>query len=120
MTVKKAAATAADELVSDSAGLATGGLVEPPESGQAPLIVGESGCVFAPPRAFINTGAVDLVLTQPSAVVKPGHVIELEFGVRHRDLRPATPDEIKAAADAEAAEHAAAAAEADTATSGQE
>jgi hypothetical protein len=61
-----------------------------------------------PGGVFLNTGAVDLVLLQPPAVVKPGRVIELEFDIRHRDLRLATAAEIKAARDAEAAEQASA------------
>lgn len=75
-----------------------------------------------PGGTYINTGAVDLVLLQPPAVVKPNRVIELEFGIRHRDLRLATDAEIKAAAEAEAAEQAAAAAQAahDTTATGQE
>lgn len=72
-----------------------------------------------PGGTYINTGAVDLVLLQPPKVLKPGHVIELEFGVRHRELRPATADEIAAAREAEAAEHAATAAPQPT-TTGQE
>lgn len=92
MTTKTRAADAAQptaaELVSDAV---------TPTDGESPL----------PPGPYINIGAVDLVLTQPSAVVKPGYVIELEFGIRHRDLRPATDAEIKAAGAAAAAQNAA-------------
>lgn len=72
-----------------------------------------------PGGTYINTGAVDLVLLQPAAVVKPGRVIELEFGIRHRDLRPASADEIEAAREADSAEQAATAAPQPT-TTGQE
>lgn len=61
-----------------------------------------------PGGTYINTGGVDLVLLQPPKVLKPGRVIELEFGLRHRDLRPATDAEIKAAQQAETAEQTAA------------
>lgn len=78
-----------------------------------------SGDQPLPGGMYVNTGEVDLVLLRPPAVLPPGQVIELEFGIRHRDLRPATAAEIAAAQDAEAAEESTASA-ADDPAPGQE
>jgi hypothetical protein len=88
-----------------------------------------AAAVPAPPAAelvsdsggvFINTSQVDLVLLQPATLLKPDRVVELEYDPGHRDLRRATPAEIKAARDAEAAEQAAAEAASSTTSTGQE
>lgn len=57
-----------------------------------------------PGGVFINTGEVDLILLQPATVLKPDRVVELEYDPGHRDVRRATPEEIDAARQAEAAD----------------
>lgn len=81
----------------------------PPEasSGAEPAV--DPNAAAAPPSdrggVFVNTGATDLVLiSPPGGTVRPGRVITLPYTPSHRDLRAATPAEVKASADAEAAE----------------
>jgi hypothetical protein len=85
----------APDLVEDASGAALSG---PADDRPAPDAVNGGG-------VFVNVGGTGLVLIDPpGGVVHPGRVVTLPYTATHRDLRPATPAEIKASAAADAAD----------------